>query len=714
MIVIIIKALTTMGRKMNKLIKIASAIVILIVIAVVGGVIAISSMDFNQYKGIIAEQAKAATGRDLVIEGDLNIELSLTPRIAVNGVTFANASWGSKPNMVKVKRFAAEIQIISLLSKQIKINQIILEGVELLAEKNKAGKANWEFSATASKSADKSSAGGETILPVVNNVHLKDIQIVYNDAQAGQNYNLNLASVDLKSDGLDAPLELLVKGAINNQTFSVGGQLGSIRAIMGGGMIPIKLNIEALKTKIGLDGNVGMPGGKAKANLNLAVDGASLAKTLDAAVVLAPELKNVELPIKGVFKISSTVKLDGPTKIALDDLSAAIGPLAMTGSLDVNLGGVRPEIKAMIKTDTLNLDQLLPKKAAKAEPAKKSEPGDGRVFPNDPLPLAGLKAADANVKFDATKIIVDGMEINDVTVTLSLKNGRLSIDPLGAIVAGGKINGQVQLDTSKKTPSLKTKIIVKQLDYGILLAQRGMDKIASGKADVLIDVFGSGSSVRQLMAGLGGIVRIVTENGKLESNALNNVSADIGNFLNSKDDKKIRCGVVHFNIINGLAKVHALVFETGGISIIGVGSTNLADESLKLRVDPRSKKTNLATVAMVPVNIKGTYSKPDWEIDKMAAAGNVAAGAARIGGAIASGGLSLLFEKAAKETVMKTDKTDYCLPALAGKKVVLGKMAEAKKSSKPPATQPTKQENSGPVGGITKGISSGLKSLFGK
>ena len=255
----------------------------------------------------------------------------------------------------------------------------------------------------------------------------------------------------------------------------------------------------------------------------------------------------------------------------------------------------------------------------------------------------------------------------------------------------------------------------KQVDYGEILTKRGMDKMAQGKVDMNVNVSGAGKSVRRLMAGLNGKARVVTKDGKLDSKALNIVSADIGNILNSKDDKKIICGVVDFNITKGLANVHSLVFETGGMSVIGTGSTNLADESLKLRVDPRSKKTNLATVAMVPVNIKGTYAKPDWEIDKMATAGNVAAGAARIGGAIATGGLSLLAEKVAKSTVAKTDNTDYCTPALAGKKVVPGKMAEAKPAKSQPApSKPAEQKSSNPVENVTKGLGSGLKSLFGK
>ena len=89
-----------------------------------------------------------------------------------------------------------------------------------------------------------------------------------------------------------------------------------------------------------------------------------------------------------------------------------------------------------MKTDTLGLDKLLPKSKKPATPASApaKKAGD-RVFPNDPLPLDGLKAVDARVLFDANNIIVEGIEITAVKVALNLKNGRLDVKPLAATVA---------------------------------------------------------------------------------------------------------------------------------------------------------------------------------------------------------------------------------------------------------------------------------------
>ncbi len=710
-----------MGRWM----KIISIVGVLFIALIVAGIAILKSMDFNEYKGLIAEKAKEATGRDLKIAGDLNLEISLTPKLAVEGVSFSNAAWGSRPEMVSVKKFAAEMSLMPLLSGQIEIQRVILEGVDLLAEKDKSGKANWEFGgAKPAKKMDKDDhgGGGDAALPVVHKVSIKDVKVTYKDAQSGADYALDLQNVDLSADGSSAPLMLDVNGVINGQTFKVGGQLGSIAALAGGDMFPLKLDIAALATTIGLDGQAGVPDGAPKADIKLALKGAALADTLKAADALSPGLKDIKLPVSGGFHVNSQIKMAGPTKVSLENLDAGIGDISVKGRVAADLGGKRPAVDVALTTDTLDLDKLMPKsekkdEAAKTAAAPAADKGDGRVFPKDPLPLDGLKAADAKVKFDANKIIVQGMQVTAVKLGVNLNAGKLRVSPLSAGFGGGKIDGDVSLDASGKAAGLKAKIDVKGVDYGMILTQRGITDIAEGKVDANIDVSGNGASVRQIMAGLNGKSRIVTKDGKLGSAALNLVSTDLTSVFSSNDDKKIICGVIDHRITKGMANTHAVVFETGGLSVVGTGGANLADETLKMRVDPRSKKPNLASAAMVPVNIKGTFAKPDWELDAAALAGNAAAGAARVGTALATGGLSLLAEalvkKAGKSSGM-IDKTDYCTPALAGKKVEPGEMAEAEtKSEEKPAASSTEAVPAKKEEGAVEGITKGLKGLFG-
>jgi uncharacterized protein involved in outer membrane biogenesis len=710
---------------MGRWLKILSILGVLVIAVIVAGIAILKSMDFNEYKGLIAEKAKEATGRDLKIAGDLNLEISLSPKIAVEGVSFANASWGSRPEMVTVKKFAAEMSLLPLLSGQIEVQRVILEGVDLLAEKDASGKANWEFGAAKAEAKESggSGGGGSATLPVVHKVSIKDVKVAFKDAQAGANYELALANVDLSAGGPDAPLNLDVNGIINGQAFKVGGQLGTIAALAANEMFPVKLSIEALKTTIGLDGRAGVPGGVPKTDLKLTLKGASLNDTLAAADALSPGLKDIKLPVSGGFHVNSQVKVADATKLALENLDAGIGDIALKGRVAADLGGSRPAVNVALATDTLDLDKLMPKSEEKpAEPAKEAAKTDEakakeRVFPDDPLPLDGLKAADAVVKFDAGKIIIQGMELTAVKLGVDLKAGKLRVSPLAAGFGGGTIDGDVSVDASGKAAGLKAKIAVKGVDYGMVLTQKGITDMAEGKVDADVDVSGSGASVRQIMAGLNGKSRIVTKDGRLKSGALNIVSTDLTSVFSSEDDKKIVCVVVDHRITKGMVDTHALVAETGAISVVGTGSANLADETLKMRVEPRAKKPNLASAVMVPVDLIGTFANPDYKLDAAALAGNAASSAAKVGAAVATGGISLLVDalaSKAKEATGLVDKTDYCTPALAGKKVVPGKMAEAKTEEKPAASgtgtkEPAKKEEGGALEGVTKG----LKGLFG-
>ena len=706
---------------MRRWIKIMSVVGVLLVGIVVAGVAILKSIDFNQYKALIAEQAKQATGRDLVIAGDLNLEISLNPSVAVEGVSFANAAWGSRPEMITVKRFAAEVSLLPLLSGQVDINQVILEGVDLLLETDSGDHANWTFgkSSEREEKAESGDEGGDLVIPVVRMVRIKDVTVRFRDGASGEEHAVVFDTVELNADSATSPLQLTVAGSLNNQAFQVAGQVGSIDALAGGKSFPVQLDIAALAAKILLNGTLGVPDGVPSADIKLSIKGSKLVDTVAAAASLAPALKDAQVPPLGAYSLDVRAKFAG-NKLTLDGLDAKLGSMDVSGRLGVDMSGARPAVDGVLAVSAVNLDELLPKSDKAAEPAPGVGTGDGRVFPDDPLPLDGLKAADAKLKLDIKKLIFQGIEVDDISVTVALNNGHLQIKPFSLSVAGGKVSGDLSLNGSKTTPSLTVAVTGKQIDYGALLKQLGHTDLATGNVDLDIGVRGSGVSVRALMAGLNGKVRVATKDGRIESGLMGMGSADILTALpgfDSEDNKIIRCGVVHFDINKGIAGVRAIVFESGGLSVIGTGDVNLRDEKLNLRIDPRAKNTSLATVAMVPLDVTGTLAEPSVTVDAAALAGNAAAGVARTVGAFATFGLSLLAEKAVSEVAGSVDDTDYCTPPLAGKKVVLGELAAAKAEpapsgtasgdSPPPAEQPKQEE------GVLEGIGSGLKSLFG-
>jgi uncharacterized protein involved in outer membrane biogenesis len=106
----------------GRMVNILGGIVIALVALVVAGIAILTSLDFNDYKGVIADRVKAATGRELAIAGALDLDILLNPALTLEGLSFANAAWGSRPGMENLKRFEAEVELMSLLADRARVD----------------------------------------------------------------------------------------------------------------------------------------------------------------------------------------------------------------------------------------------------------------------------------------------------------------------------------------------------------------------------------------------------------------------------------------------------------------------------------------------------------------------------------------------------------------------------------------------------------------
>ena len=122
---------------MRILLKFIAFIVIIVII----GLIALPLIvDPNDYKQQISDQVEKATGRTLNLEGD--ISLSVFPWIALElgPLSLSNAAGFDAKDFAKIDGAQLRIKLIPLLKKELEMDTIILDGLALNLEKNKAGK----------------------------------------------------------------------------------------------------------------------------------------------------------------------------------------------------------------------------------------------------------------------------------------------------------------------------------------------------------------------------------------------------------------------------------------------------------------------------------------------------------------------------------------------------------------------------------------------
>ena len=90
--------------------------------------------DWNWLKGPIESQVSGRLGRPFRIHGDLDVELSLQPRITIEGVELGNAPWGSDAPMAKVDRVEAQIDLLKLIQGDIVLPEVRIAQPDLLLE----------------------------------------------------------------------------------------------------------------------------------------------------------------------------------------------------------------------------------------------------------------------------------------------------------------------------------------------------------------------------------------------------------------------------------------------------------------------------------------------------------------------------------------------------------------------------------------------------
>ena len=662
---------------MGKVIKILAG---LFVVAIIGIAIVISTFDVNQYKGEISQAVEDATGRKLDIGGDIGFKVSLIPTVVIEDIKFANASWGSKPDMLSLDKFEVQVSLMPLLSGNIQVNRVILLAPEILLETNKKGMGNWVLDSKQTEEKVTAPSESSTPLPaiVVSEVYIENASITYKDGVTGKETKVVIENIETKSDSFDAPLSLLVKIVYNEIPVKIEGSLGSINQLIANKNYPVDLEINTSDAKIGLHGQVAKPMEGKGLDLELGFNVASLSKL--------SKLAETELPALGPISLTGKVS-DGESSYSIKNMKLQAGKTDLSGDLTANLAGKRPALSANLSSNSIDLVELSGGETVAKKQAKKE-----RIFSPDPLPLEGLKSVNANVTINAKQIKTSSLVLSKTKIVLTLKNGDLSIKPLSTLVAGGTMNANIGLNASGKKAKLVTDINIKGLEPSQLEYFKG--KVTGAKTDVTIKVKGSGNSVSQIMAGLNGKLLAKMGKGELKDSKTKAAGADLFSMLNpsgTREGTLIECGVINFNIKDGIATADkGIAVASNKMNVIGSGTIDLKTEKLDIGITPQAREGAGISVGQLAelVRLQGTLANPKAGVDTMAA---LKAGAGA-GAALATGGLSILAQGLLDKS---TADEDPCATAL-GKKPTVTKEAskEPEKSTTTKAVDAVKDAGS--------------------
>jgi uncharacterized protein involved in outer membrane biogenesis len=200
----------------------------------------LATYDYNKLKPRIERMVKDATGRELNLGGEIDIAIDFSPALLVTNVAFANASWGSQSQMIKVEKLEAQVRLLSLLKREVEVKKIGLTGVDVLLETDPTGKGNWDFIAEDRK--DKSEAGFTSEKIDIDNFRIKNLRLAYRQGKTGPTKRYTLASLNVARSESEDELMLDLKADYNSQPIVLSGKIGHIRYLFAHQRFPLNLS----------------------------------------------------------------------------------------------------------------------------------------------------------------------------------------------------------------------------------------------------------------------------------------------------------------------------------------------------------------------------------------------------------------------------------------------------------------------------------------
>jgi uncharacterized protein involved in outer membrane biogenesis len=498
------------------------------------------TLDFDRYRDVVAEQAKALTGRDLKIGGKLQLDLfAAAPALVAEDVTLANAPWGTRPDMLRVKRLELQVRLRPLLSGRLEIVRLILVEPDLLLETDRAGQPNWRFEPAGAGPAGVAPATTAELsseLPSVEDLRLERATIAYRDGASGSMGTLLLKEATLKAVSVASPIALAIHGALDGRPVDISGSFGPLATLMAGRTYPAKF-----------EGRFG---------------GSDIGGTLEA------ELGHAPIRLKGAL---SSKTLD----------------LADFGGSGKSASGGRAR---------------------------------GKLFDATPLDLGFLKSLAGELTYNVDRLAGIAPALTNIRAKAVIRDGVLTLAPLGASVADGVFDGQLTLDARATLAQASLKGTLKGAAVATVTKAVAGSALISAPLDIDIDATGSGASVAAIMASLSGHLTATVGPGPVHSDFYAVLSTSPLSAVNplgaGEGPPRLNCIVARFDFAGGRGQSRVLLADSTRSTVLGRGVVSLGDEYVDILMVPSTKQVSAASVAsLVPVRLRGPLADPSFTPD---------------------------------------------------------------------------------------------------
>lgn len=193
----------------------------------------------------------------------------------------------------------------------------------------------------------------------------------------------------------------------------------------------------------------------------------------------------------------------GKQALAFENAVARMDGNEGTGVLGLRLRQPRPVITATLAYKSFDMRPYLAASASST-----SEPFSWTSFAARALTVPLGMHLDADLRISADRVVLGGAEVERAAVTIALKDGRLLADVADLKFNEGTGGGQITADFTGFVPKVTIRGKLDQVELAALSQSFAGVQLAQGRAGVVADLAGSGSTLNEVLRGLSGKVAI--------------------------------------------------------------------------------------------------------------------------------------------------------------------------------------------------------------
>jgi len=376
--------------------------------------------------------------------------------------------------------------------------------------------------------------------------------------------------------------------------------------------IPLKIDLKSEILQASIDGRLATAEGlRLQGNADVLVRKLrGLARTFGIALPSSNEFKDTRL--KGTLDWAAGTLTFSRAAINLDGNEGS-------GALAISTAKPVPSIDGTLAFDTLDLTRyagLVPSIAALWWPV-------GFGFDDADVAPSFVGRLDADLRMSASKIVVPYVQSGRGAVTVTLKDGKLLADVAELELESGTFGGQVTADMTGEIPRYELRGKLENIDAGRGLSGVMHRNPLQGRANIVLELQGRGFDAKDLLETVSGKADFaLSDAGRL--------GLDLRALLYAAQRSEIKGWTAagkgqtaleqleaQLNIHNGVINTDALNAKSGGLTITGSGSVNVArqllDMKLKFSNAAGGERANLADEAL---RLRGGWTEPEIRVER--------------------------------------------------------------------------------------------------